>query len=207
MGTKNRPTAASVGTTSALLVAAAAVAATLAVIFLLRPAETHAARATGATVSTAKTGLGRILVNSSGRTLYLFEKDRKGMSACTGQCASFWPPLMTKGKPRAIGGAKASLLGTTKRANGRLQVTYNHHPVYTFAEDTKKGQTKGEGIERVRRDVVRAFHRGRQGCEGVTTRLVGRWLRSVGNRGTPAPLGRGAGGRPLGLCSSPPSGQ
>jgi len=146
MGTKNRPTAASVGTASALLVAAAAVAATLAVIFLLRPAETHAARATGATVSTAKTGLGRILVNSSGRTLYLFEKDRKGMSACTGQCASFWPPLMTKGKPRAIGGAKASLLGTTKRPNGRLQVTYNHHPVYTFAEDTKKGQTKGEGM-------------------------------------------------------------
>ena len=146
MGTQDRPTAASVGTTSAWLVAAAAVAATLAVIFLLLPAETNAARATGATVSTAKTGLGRILVNSSGRTLYLFEKDRKGMSACSGQCASFWPSLMTKGKPRAIGGAKASLLGTTKRPNGRLQVTYNHHPVYKFAEDTKKGQTKGEGM-------------------------------------------------------------
>lgn len=147
MGTKNRSAAASVGTTNAWLVAAAAVAVTLAVIFLLLPAETHAARATGATVSTAKTGLGRILVNSSGRTLYLFEKDRKRMSACTGQCASFWPPLMTKGKPRATGGAKASLLGTTKRADGRLQVTYNHHPLYTFAEDTKKGQTKGEGMD------------------------------------------------------------
>jgi predicted lipoprotein with Yx(FWY)xxD motif len=148
METKNRPTAASVGTTGVLLIAAAAVAATLAVFFLLRPAGTQAARnATGATVSTAKTGLGRILVNSSGRTLYLFEKDRKGMSACSGQCASFWPPLMTKGKARAIGGAKASLLGTTKRANGRLQVTYNHHPLYTFAEDTKKGQTKGEGMD------------------------------------------------------------
>ena len=88
MGTQERPTAESGGTTSAGLVAAAAVAATLAVIFLLLPAETHAARATGATVSTAKTGLGRILVNSSGRTLYLFEKDRKGMSTCSGQCAS-----------------------------------------------------------------------------------------------------------------------
>jgi predicted lipoprotein with Yx(FWY)xxD motif len=147
MGTNNRPVAASVHTTSGWLVAAAVVAAALAVIFLLRPAETHAARATGATVSTAKTGLGRILVNSSGRTLYLFEKDRRGMSACTGQCASFWPPLVTKAKPRATGGAKASLLGTTRRADGRLQVTYNHHPVYTFAEDTKKGQTKGEGMD------------------------------------------------------------
>jgi predicted lipoprotein with Yx(FWY)xxD motif len=147
METKNRPTAASVGTTSPWLVAASAVAATLAVFFLLRPGGTQAARASGATVSTAKTGLGRILVNSSGRTLYLFGKDRKGMSACTGQCANFWPPLMTKGKPRAIGGAKASLLGTTKRANGRQQVTYNHHPLYTFAEDTKKGETKGEGMD------------------------------------------------------------
>jgi predicted lipoprotein with Yx(FWY)xxD motif len=147
MGTKNRPAAASAATTGIWLVAAAAVAATLAVIFLLRPGETHAARATGATVSTAKTGLGRILVNSSGRTLYLFGKDRKGMSACSGQCASFWPPLITKGKPRTISGAKASLLGTTKRADGRLQVTYNHHPLYTFAEDTKKGQTMGEGMD------------------------------------------------------------
>jgi predicted lipoprotein with Yx(FWY)xxD motif len=96
METENRTTAASVGT-SALLVAAAAVAATLAVFLLLRPAGTHAARATGATVSTAKTGLGRILVNSSGRPLYLFGNDRKGMSACSGQCASFWPPMMTTG--------------------------------------------------------------------------------------------------------------
>lgn len=146
METKNRSAAASVDTTNAWLVAAVVIAATVGMIFLLRPAQTHAARATGATVSTAKTGLGRILVNSSGRTLYLFEKDRKGMSACTGQCASFWPPLITKGKPRATGGLKASLLGTTKRADGRLQVTYNHHPLYTFTEDTKKGQTKGEGM-------------------------------------------------------------
>jgi predicted lipoprotein with Yx(FWY)xxD motif len=148
MGTKDRPTAASVGATSAWLVLAAAIAASLAVFVLLRPAESHAARSTGATVSTAKTGLGRILVNSSGRTLYLFAKDRNGMSACTGQCASFWPPLMTNGKPRRTGGAEASLLGTTKRANGRLQVTYNHHPLYTFAEDTKKGQTRGEGLNK-----------------------------------------------------------
>jgi predicted lipoprotein with Yx(FWY)xxD motif len=97
-------------------------------------------------LSTAKTSLGRILVNSSGHTLYLFGKDKNGKSSCSGMCASFWPPLITTGKPRAGTGAKASLLGTTKRADGRLQVTYNHHPLYMFKKDTKKGQTNGEGL-------------------------------------------------------------
>ena len=61
-----------------------------------------------------------------------------------GKCAGFWPPLIASGKPFATAGAKASLLGTTKRADGRLQVTYNHHPLYTFVKDTRKGQTNGE---------------------------------------------------------------
>jgi predicted lipoprotein with Yx(FWY)xxD motif len=147
MNTRSRSARASVGAVSPWLIATAAVIATLVTVLLLRPSETHAAQATGARVSTAQTGLGRILVNSSGRTLYLFEKDRKGKSACSGQCATFWPPLITKGKPRATAGAKASLLGTTKRADGRMQVTYNHHPVYTFTKDTAKGQTKGEGLD------------------------------------------------------------
>ena len=60
--------------------------------------------------------------------------------------AGYWPPLIAPGKPVATGGAKASLLGTTKRADGRLQVTYNHHPLYTFVKDTGKGQTNGEEI-------------------------------------------------------------
>jgi predicted lipoprotein with Yx(FWY)xxD motif len=146
MNTKNRSAAASVPTGSLWLVAAAALAAAIAAIFLLHPAATHAARASGATVSTANTGLGRVLVNSSGHTLYLFGKDKMGKSSCSGQCATFWPPLITKGKPRAAAGVKASLLGTTKRSDGRMQVTYNHHPLYTFTEDTAKGQTKGEGM-------------------------------------------------------------
>src|SRR6266540_1912235 len=75
-----------------------------------------------------------------------FEKDKNGKSACTGRCATFWPPLIASGKPVAGAGAKASLLGTTKRVDGRLQVTYNHHPLYTFAKDTKKGQTNGEEV-------------------------------------------------------------
>jgi predicted lipoprotein with Yx(FWY)xxD motif len=129
-----------------MIVAAAAVAAFAAAIFALHPPATYAAHAKGPVVSTAKTSLGQIIVNSSGRTLYLFEKDRNGKSACSGQCAVFWPPLTTSGKPGVTGGARASLIGTTRRADGRLQVTYNHHPLYTFVKDKKAGQTNGEGV-------------------------------------------------------------
>jgi predicted lipoprotein with Yx(FWY)xxD motif len=129
-----------------LVIAAAALTALAAVLYLLHPQTTHAATAKGAVVSTAKTSLGRIIVKSNGRTLYLFGKDRNGKSACSGQCATFWPPLITSGKPRVNGGARASLVGTTKRTDGRLQVTYNHHPLYTFVKDTKAGQTNGEGV-------------------------------------------------------------
>jgi predicted lipoprotein with Yx(FWY)xxD motif len=132
---------------SPLVIVAAALAALAAMIFVLHPAATHAAQAKGPIVSTAKTSLGRILVDSRGRTLYLFGEDRKGKSACAGQCAAFWPPLIAGGTPRATRAAKASLIGTTKRADGRLQVTYNHHPLYTFAKDKKKGQTSGEELD------------------------------------------------------------
>ena len=97
-----------------------------------------------ALVTTRKPKLGTILVNAQGRSLYLFEKDKGGKSACSGACAKAWPPLMTTGKPKAAGGANAKLLGTTKRSNG-TQVTYNGHPLYTFFQDTKAGQTKGQG--------------------------------------------------------------
>ena len=101
----------------------------------------------GVRVMVANSGLGRILVDGRGRTLYLFERDRHGKSACNGQCASFWPPLIASAKPLATAGAKAALLGTTKRPDGRLQVTYNHHPLYTFVKDTKRGQTNGEAVK------------------------------------------------------------
>jgi predicted lipoprotein with Yx(FWY)xxD motif len=130
------------------LVATATALATLAALsfLLLHPGPSSAAQAKGTVVSTASTGLGRILVDSSGHTLYLFENDRKDKSACAGMCASFWPPLVAAGKPLPGSGAKASLLGTTRRADGRMQVTYNRHPLYTFVKDTKKGQTNGEGL-------------------------------------------------------------
>jgi len=100
----------------------------------------------GAVVKTRKTSLGTVLVNAKSLTLYMFMKDKNGKSACSGQCATFWPPLVTSGKPTAGAGAKASLLGTTRRAGGKVQVTYKGHPLYRFAQDTKAGQTNGEGV-------------------------------------------------------------
>jgi predicted lipoprotein with Yx(FWY)xxD motif len=141
----DRSRAAQLSLPSVAFLATAAVLTALAFL-ALRPAAGEAAPAKGTVVSTASSSLGRILVNSRGRTLYMFGKDRNGKSACAGQCASFWPPLIAAGKPRAVSGAKASLLGTTRRADGRMQVTYKRHPLYTFAKDTGKGQTKGEGL-------------------------------------------------------------
>jgi predicted lipoprotein with Yx(FWY)xxD motif len=84
------------------------------------------------------------LTDSSGNALYLFEADTSSTSTCTGACASQWPPLLTKGAPSITGG-DASKLGTTKRADGGTQVTYNGHPLYTYYHDTKPGDTNGEG--------------------------------------------------------------
>jgi predicted lipoprotein with Yx(FWY)xxD motif len=101
----------------------------------------------GARVSAAGSSLGKIIVDGHGRTLYLFEKDQRGRSACSGSCAMYWPPLITRGKPIAGRGLKSSLLGTIRRANGARQVTYAGHPLYRYALDTKAGQTNGEGLQ------------------------------------------------------------
>jgi predicted lipoprotein with Yx(FWY)xxD motif len=97
-------------------------------------------------VGVANSPLGRIVVDSKGRTLYLFEMDNR-RSLCYAQCAQSWPPLLTHGKPVARAGVKQLLLGMTRRANGSQQVTYAGHPLYRFAEDRKPGQSKGEGSQ------------------------------------------------------------
>jgi predicted lipoprotein with Yx(FWY)xxD motif len=124
------------------LLAALAAAAALAVATGASAASRPAGKA--AVVSVRKTKLGRILVDAQGRTLYDFVKDKHGRSACAGSCATFWPPLMTSGRPKAGAGVQAKLLGTTVRKAGR-QVTYDGHPLYTYAGDTKAGQTNGQG--------------------------------------------------------------
>jgi predicted lipoprotein with Yx(FWY)xxD motif len=108
-------------------------------------ATANTAGGSSATVSVANTGLGKILVDSQGRTLYLFEKDSGTKSTCSGGCATAWPPLRASGKPTAGGGAKASLLGTTPRSDGKPQVTYNGHPLYGYQGDSKPGDTTGQG--------------------------------------------------------------
>ena len=123
----------------------ASVAAVLAVLAVT--ATALAATTPGSQVKTRKvSGLGTLLVDSKGKTLYMFMKDKKDKSSCAGACATNWPPYMTTARPKAGTGAKQALLGTIKRSNGKLQVTYNHHPLYRFAKDTRKGQTKGENL-------------------------------------------------------------
>ena len=119
----------------AALVVAGALAATAAV------ASTH----NSSTVSLRTTKVGKVLVAANGRTLYLFTADKGKTSACYGQCAGYWPPLIAQ-KPTAGTGLKASLLGTTKRKDGKLQVTYARHPLYLFAEDKKPGDVNGQGF-------------------------------------------------------------
>ena len=98
-----------------------------------------------ATFGVTNGGLGKILVNSQGHTLYVFQKDTGTTSTCTGACASNWPPLRANGKPKLGSGANASLVGTTMRSDGTSQVTYNGHPLYTYGGDAKAGQTNGQG--------------------------------------------------------------
>ena len=101
----------------------------------------------GSSVKLASTGLGKVLVDAQGRTLYLFEADKGPKSACDGACASVWPPLKATGKPTAGPGVTASKLGTIKRADGATEVTYNGHPLYTYVGDSAPGQTSGQGLD------------------------------------------------------------
>jgi predicted lipoprotein with Yx(FWY)xxD motif len=102
--------------------------------------------AKGAVVALKKTSLGAILVDARGRTLYLFEKDRSGMSACNSACVQYWPALTSRATPRAGSGVHQSMLRVIRQQNGVRQVTYAGHPLYTFVGDKSAGQTSGEGL-------------------------------------------------------------
>jgi predicted lipoprotein with Yx(FWY)xxD motif len=138
-----------------------------------------------ATVMTRKiSGLGVVLVNAKGRTLYVFMKDARKRVTCTGQCASFWPPLKWKSKsrPTAGGAAKRSLLSSDKNPSGGRVVTYNKWPLYTFVNDSAAGQTKGEGqnLDGGKWYVISAKgtlvkHKSSSGGGGTTTTGGGGW--------------------------------
>jgi predicted lipoprotein with Yx(FWY)xxD motif len=92
-------------------------------------------------------GLGQILVDSAGHTLYDFRKDQGTTSSCYGACEAAWPPLITNGEPHASNGADGSLLGVSKRKDGSEQVTYNGRPLYTFTGDKGPGEANGNNVE------------------------------------------------------------
>jgi predicted lipoprotein with Yx(FWY)xxD motif len=98
------------------------------------------------TVGTRSTPLGQILVDSSGRTLYLFEADKGTASSCYDACAGVWPPLTTIGAPAAGPGVNQSLLAITTRKDGSSEVVYNGHPLYYFISDKNAGDTAGQGL-------------------------------------------------------------
>jgi predicted lipoprotein with Yx(FWY)xxD motif len=141
-----------VGRLTAVAVAVVTIAAAAIAVILLTRSSTPAAppAATPATaaasVRVAQTKLGRILVNSEGRTLYLYMKDRGTKSACSRRCAQVWPPATVSGAPVAGAGVAAAKLTTTKGADHGRQLVYNGHPLYTLSADVRPGQINGEGF-------------------------------------------------------------
>jgi predicted lipoprotein with Yx(FWY)xxD motif len=87
--------------------------------------------------------VGPVLVDPEGFTVYDFHKDKGTTSSCYGACEQAWPPVTTEGAPQTGEGAMSSKLGTTKRKDGTVQVTYAGHPLYTFVEDKKPGEANG----------------------------------------------------------------
>lgn len=99
----------------------------------------------GIAISTAKSTAGTYLTGTSGRALYLWVADTGDRSSCSGACAKYWPPVVTKAAPTAAGGVQASDLGTITRSDGSKQVTYNGHPLYYFVGDKSSGTWHGQG--------------------------------------------------------------
>jgi predicted lipoprotein with Yx(FWY)xxD motif len=81
-----------------------------------------------------KSEFGKVIFDSNGYVVYMFGRDKTATSTCYGLCAKAWPPLLT-GAPSVGPGLNANMLGTTKRKDGSLQVTYNHHPLYFYSAD------------------------------------------------------------------------
>lgn len=116
------------------IVAIAVIAA--AVLSACGSASTAAPEVTrGTSIVTGSSQFGRMLFNSKKQAIYVFQRDRRNRSNCYGECAKLWPPVYSKGKPRAGSGVKRSLLGTIRRRDGRVQVTYAGKPLYYYAHE------------------------------------------------------------------------
>lgn len=92
-------------------------------------------RAQGVAITVGDSEFGPMLFDSKRQAIYVFENDRRNKSVCYGECARAWPPVLSKGEPRAGRGAKPALLGTLKRRDGRRQVTYAGKALYYYAHE------------------------------------------------------------------------
>jgi len=108
---------------------------TIAAVALLGAAERGNANP-GKKVKATGSTYGKVIADGRGEAFYLFTKEQTKKSRCYGTCARAWPPVLTKGKPRAGRGVRAKLLGTTRRKNGKRQVTYAGHPLYYYVDDS-----------------------------------------------------------------------
>lgn len=98
-------------------------------------ADASAAKRRGKTIKVVDSPYGRVIADGKGEALYLFDKEKSKRARCYGACAAAWPPVLTKGRPRAGRGAKAGKLGVTRRRDGRRQVTYAGRPLYYYVDD------------------------------------------------------------------------
>jgi predicted lipoprotein with Yx(FWY)xxD motif len=112
----------------------------IATVAILAPSAMSSHAADGSAVTAKSSRFGKILFDGRGFVLYAFTKDPRGRSVCSGACAKAWPPYIVRSAPGAGAGAKRSLLGTTRRADGKLQVTYNGRPLYYYVGDRSPGQ-------------------------------------------------------------------
>jgi len=122
----------------------------LAVLFIAFCGSSLAGAAVAPTVKTASVEtLGKVVVSSTGRTLYHYVDESKGRVKCTGACAKLWPPLLVgaTAKPVAGPGVTASKLSVVKRPDGKMQVTYGGLGLYLYAGDKKSGDTNGQALE------------------------------------------------------------
>ena len=166
-----------------------ALASLVVILAALALAVPTSAMADGATVSVRNSRFGKILTDGRGYTLYLFTRERTKRSRCYGQCAVAWPPLLTTGSPRAAGGARSRYLGTTRRSDGRRQVTYRGHPRLLLRQ--REAAAPGPVPERVpvRRALARplAEREGDPLSDGQAWNRASRALRSPSDESPHAP--------------------
>lgn len=102
----------------------------------MKSGDAMASAGKGRLIKAVDSEYGQVIADAKGEAFYLFDREDGPKSECYGACARAWPPVLTSGKPRAGKGAKAGLLGTTKRKNGKLQVTYDGQPLYYYVDDS-----------------------------------------------------------------------